>query len=177
MGGDLIVESVHGTGATFVALIPIPDRAAVREAYGRTRSRPTRRVDSARRNVLIVDDDERILKAYARVLGRSCNVMMASDGQEAIALLSSGSSADALVTELNLPEVDGQGLYEWLVRENPELAHKTVFVAADTSRERYRTFLRHLDNHVLSKPVSANLLLSTVVKLVPDTSTGDASPT
>jgi len=80
------------------------------------------------------------------------------------------------VTELSLPEVDGPGLYQWLARENPELAQNTVFVTADTSRERYRSFLEQLDNRVLSKPVSASLLMETLDELVPPISQGDASP-
>jgi CheY-like chemotaxis protein len=160
LGGDLIVESVHGTGATFISLLPIPDHVTVRNAYLRGRRPMMQSSAPPRRSVLVVDDDERILKAYARVLGRSCNVMMASDGQEAIDLLSSGSTADALVTELSLPDVDGQKLYEWVLREAPELAGKTVFVAAEATRERYKGFLGRISNRVLVKPVTANSLMT-----------------
>ncbi len=159
LGGDLIVESVHGTGATFIAFVPIPDHATIREAYLHARgpSQHPRAVE--RRNVLVVDNDERILKAYARVLGRSCNVMIASDGQEAIDLLRSGSKADALVTELSLPDVDGQSLFEWLQQKEPALAERTVFVAAEATRERYKTFLGCVNNRVLTKPITASTLL------------------
>ncbi len=167
IGGDLIVDSLYGMGATFVVLAPIPTRAEMRAAYRGTRLGPARIVPAQRRSVLIVDDDERILKAYARVLGRSCNVLLASDGQEAIDLLRSGSTVDAVVTELSLPEVDGRALYEWLVETKGQLAERTVFVVADEARERYRGFLGGLDNPVLSKPVTANLLLSTLDELVP----------
>jgi two-component system cell cycle sensor histidine kinase/response regulator CckA len=156
--GDLIVESVHGEGATFIVLLPLPDSATLRSAYLRGRANTVHSQPPRRRTVLVVDDDERILKAYARVLGTACDVLMASDGQEAIDLLSSGSNADALVTELSLPEVDGPSLYEWVCRERPELADRTVFVSAAATRERYREFLSTRRNKMLLKPVTANSL-------------------
>jgi signal transduction histidine kinase/ActR/RegA family two-component response regulator len=158
LGGDLIVESVHGSGATFIALLPLPDHVTFRNAFLRNQGAAVRQAPTVRRTVLVVDDDDRILKAYSRMLGSSFDVMMARDTQEAIDLLSSGSSADALVTELSLPDVDGRALFEWLARERPELAAATVFVTADATRERYATFLSEIENSVLTKPVAANEL-------------------
>ncbi len=166
MGGDLLVESVHGTGATFVVLLPIPDKETMRAAFLNT-SRISNPPPSIRRtSVLLIDDDQRVLKAYARLLGRTCNIITASDGQEAIDLLSSGSSADAVITELNLPEVDGESFYRWAAKENPRLAARTVFVAADATRERYSSFVRELKNPVLTKPVNASALLEALEKAV-----------
>src|SRR5207248_2036931 len=108
---DLIVESVHGAGATFIALLPLPDHMSVRNAYLQNRDHTVRRASAERRTVLVVDDDERILKAYARMFASSCDVIMAGDGREAIELLSSGSNADSLVTELSLPDIDGKQLF------------------------------------------------------------------
>ncbi len=161
LGGDLIVESVHGSGATFILLLPIPDYASVRSAYLRQRGgAAVRPRPVVKRTVLIVDDDERVLSAYARALGRACDVLMASDGREAIDLLSSGSNPDAIVSELAMPEADGKALYEWLERERPELAARTVFVSAETTQQQYESFISKLPNCVLPKPVTAGALLS-----------------
>lgn len=165
LGGDLIVESVHGSGATFIALLPLPDHRTMRKAYLQTQRPPVRHPLRRRHTVLVVDDDERILKAYARMLGTSCDVIMASDGQEAIDLLGSGSTPDALVTELCLPEIDGQALLEWLRRERPTLATRTVFVTSDANRERYREFLERASTAVLVKPVSASELWTALGQL------------
>ena len=166
MGGDLMVTSVHGDGATFIAVIPLPDIAAMREALQRSMVRvsPPRRRERA--SVLFVDDDNQILRAYSRALGKECNVLLAGDGQEAIDLLSSGSAPDAVVTELALPEADGPTLYRWLCKERPGLAKKTVFVTADSTTVRYESFLRNLDNQVLLKPVNASSLRSAIDSVV-----------
>jgi CheY-like chemotaxis protein len=161
LGGDLIVESVHGSGATFIMLLPIPDYASVRTAYLHGRDSPAlRETRMLRRTVLLVDDDEHVLSAYARALGRSCDVLLAGDGREAIDLLRSGSNADALVTELELPEVDGKELYEWVLRERPALARRTVFVSAQATLQRYDAFVSELSNRILVKPVTSSALLS-----------------
>ena len=176
LGGDLIVESVHGSGATFIALLPLPDHATMRKAYLQNRDAAVRRPLSKRHTVLVIDDDERILKAYARMLASSCDVIMASDGQEAIDLLSSGSTPDAVVTEVALPDVDGRALFEWLRRERPALAARTVFVTSEATRERYRSFLAEALNGTLTKPVSANELWAALANLVNKRSTSSRPP-
>jgi signal transduction histidine kinase/ActR/RegA family two-component response regulator len=176
LGGDLIVESVHGSGATFIALLPLPDHATMRKAYLQNRDAAVRRPLNKRHTVLVVDDDERILKAYARMLATSCDVIMASDGQEAIDLLSSGSTPDAVVTELSLPDVDGRALFEWLRRERPALAARTVFITSEATRERYRAFLAEALNGTLTKPVSANELWAALANLVSQRPTSSRPP-
>lgn len=153
MGGDLIVESVHGEGATFIALLPLPRQLAAHPSHPSPRS-----LVPPRQTVLLVDDDPRVLKAYTRLLASGCDVLTARDGQEAIELLSSGSRADAVVTELSLPELDGQALFNWIRQQMPTLAFRTVFVSCDVTRERYQEFLSKLPNSVLTKPVSADAL-------------------
>jgi signal transduction histidine kinase/ActR/RegA family two-component response regulator len=166
LGGDLIVESVHGSGATFIALVPLPDHATMRAAYLKDREVGARQPLNKRYSLLVVDEDERILKAYVRMLSSSCDVLTARDGQEAIELLSSGSCPDALVTELSLPELDGEQLFEWLRRERPQLASRTVFVSAETTREEHRQFLEETGHRALTKPVSANQLWEALASLV-----------
>jgi signal transduction histidine kinase/ActR/RegA family two-component response regulator len=177
LGGDLIVESVHGSGATFILLLPIPDYASVRRAYLRQHSGTTMLAAPAiRRTVLVVDDDDRVLSAYARSLGRSCDVLMASDGREAIELLSSGSQPDALVSELALPEADGKVLLEWLARERPELAQRTIFVSSETTQQQYEAFLSQLPNCVLTKPVTASALLTALNEVAEAQPTSGSQP-
>jgi signal transduction histidine kinase/ActR/RegA family two-component response regulator len=177
LGGDLIVESVHGSGATFILLLPIPDYASVRRAYLRQHTATvTPSQPSPKRTVLVVDDDDRVLSAYARALGRSCEVLMASDGREAIELLSSGSQPDAVVCELALPEVDGKALLEWLERERPELARRTVFVSSETTQQQYEGFLNELANCVLTKPVSASALLTALNEVAEAHPTSGSQP-
>jgi signal transduction histidine kinase/CheY-like chemotaxis protein len=163
MGGQLIVESDFGEGATFLLFLPLPASpvAAISEPPSEPRATPH---PSRRPVVLAVDDDERVLRAYARALRERYDVLLASDGQEAIDLLRSGSHADAVVTDLEMPEVDGRGLFAWLLRERPELARRLVFVTAIPL-----TASEGRDGPaVLLKPVPHDLLLRTCADLIGD---------
>jgi CheY-like chemotaxis protein len=160
LAGDLIVESVHGSGATFILLLPIPDPASARAASVPRRTRLSKGPPPPfKRTVLVVDDDERVLRAYARTLGRACEVLTARDAREAVELLSSGSQPDAVISELSLPEMDGEQLFEWLEQERPELAKRTIFVSSETTQQQYAAFLNAHPNRVLTKPMSEGALL------------------
>lgn len=157
LGGELLAESKPGEGATFVVFIPRAGPEAIRSARV-VREVPA--LSAARRAaVLVVDDDERVLRALARVLRERYDVLLAVDGTEAIDLLRSGSHADAIVCDVSMPEVDGRALYEWLLAERPDLAARTLFVTAGARSPEDDTFLRKSNRPVLDKPVSREALL------------------
>jgi signal transduction histidine kinase/CheY-like chemotaxis protein len=162
LDGDLIVESVHGVGATFIALIPLPDKQAIRDAYLYSSPSISITAITERATIMVVDDDERVLRAYSRVLRNGYDVILASDGQEAIDLLSSGSRPDVLISDLLLPEVDGVELFQWLESQRPTLARATIFVSAATTVPHYAEFCQKLSNPILEKPVSKERLLSAI---------------
>jgi CheY-like chemotaxis protein/two-component sensor histidine kinase len=167
IGGDLLVESVHGDGATFVALVPRPDRRDLYEAYRRTSSisvpqskpRPDRRV-------LVVDADDRVLRAFARTLDASYDVLLARDGQEAIDLLQSGSHADVIVADVSLPEMSGIQLYGWLMKERPGLSPHVIFVTGEEQKRPSPVVETGLP--VLQKPVSRTELLAAIGAVLGD---------
>ena len=95
-------------------------------------------------------------------------MLTARDGQEAIELLSSGSNADVVVLELDLPEVDGIELFEWLEAHQPELAKRIVIATAAQDRERFGEFLRQRSLTVLNKPFRADALLNAIERFAPN---------
>ena len=160
LGGDLLVESVHGEGATFIALIPRPSRREL------ARARPPR-VEAAppptraqHDRVLVVDADERVLRAFARALEQRHDVLLARDADEAIDLLASGSQADVVVADVAPPDAPGLALFPWLQRERPALARAVLFTTpADQSGP---PSIVETGLPVLPKPVSRDALLAAV---------------
>lgn len=172
LGGDLLVESVHGVGATFVIIVRRPIRAefiAAMQQAARLRQAPARR--EQRIAVLAVDEDERILKAYSTSLREHCDVLLAADGQEAIELLSSGSVADVVISDLAMSAVDGRALLAWLTEHQPALATRTIFITTDPPPE-YASFIQGIDNTVLNKPVTRAGLLREIQKAMGLASSG-----
>jgi CheY-like chemotaxis protein len=158
VGGDLVAESVHGEGATFVMIIPTSGR----------RSEPAPQVprDSVRPgehpvrpSVLVVEDDERILRNIALSLRGRYDVMLAVDGQEAIDLLSSGSVPDAVLSDVSMPVLGGAELHEWLAEHRPALASRTLFMTASSdSADAVRA--GRSGRPVLEKPLTRERLLA-----------------
>lgn len=127
LGGALFAESELGEGSTFALLVPLAPASEVSRARAASLA-PA--VAPNRGRVLLVDDDERVLRSCARLLGESYDVLVASDGAEAIAMLESGSTADVVVTDVAMPDVGGRELHRWLLAERPALAAATIFVTA-----------------------------------------------
>jgi signal transduction histidine kinase/CheY-like chemotaxis protein len=159
LGGDLLVDSIYGEGATFLITVPVPAKAAVQEAE-RRRRRVT--PHQHRLGILIVDEDPRLLRAYSRALSPLHNVIIATDGREAAELLSSGSEVDVVISELALPELDGKGLLEWLGGNRPELVQRTVFVTGHDQAHPYQRFLEESGREVLIKPVQRAKLMEAI---------------
>lgn len=156
MGGQLLVESEYGHGATFLIFLPLgkPATASVQPAqaqwvpssYGR------------RAVILAVDDDERVLRAYARALRDRYDVLLATDGQEAIDMLSSGSHADAVLTDMQMTDIGGRQLLQWLQTERPALVKRVVVATAIPMSEQDEAQIRGTCGAVLYKPVSYDAL-------------------
>jgi signal transduction histidine kinase/CheY-like chemotaxis protein len=168
LGGDLTVDSVYGDGATFLCFLPIPTAVAV-DNVSRRRDTTIRRqsvAPTAMRSVLVVDDDERVLRAYVRLLHPLHRLLIAQDGSDAIELLESGSAPDAVVLELDLPRSDGRQLLDWLAEHRPELRRRSLIVTAAANRKQYESFLRDYDGSVLHKPVHGNELLEEIGRVL-----------
>jgi signal transduction histidine kinase len=168
LGGELSVESVYGDGATFLCLIPIPSREMLREAFLR-KDRPTPPLPgfrAAQHSVLVVEDDERLLRSYVRLLNPLHHLLIARDAKDAIELLASGSAPNAIVLELDLPGADGRELLAWLEQQRPELYSRVLIVTSAASKAQYEPFLQKHRGPVLHKPVSGEQLLGELAQLL-----------
>jgi hypothetical protein len=159
MGGDLLVESVHGEGATFVLLLPRATDAEVRAATLRARVIPAARDATRRIAVMVVSDHDHLVRAYSRVLGRHYDLLLAADPHEAIEMIASGSRADVLLVDV--PNRDASALHEWLVSDRPELAARTVYVADDPPALREARGIQSTTT-VLTKPTPTAMLVRAI---------------
>lgn len=111
-------------------------------------------MDSPRR-VLVIDDDEGVRSAFARVLIREgYSVQVAASAEQALAQVEQ-TRPDAILLDLKMPMINGVG-FLYRLRQNP--ANQDVAVAMITGErsldEATLTDLRTLSAQVWYKPLS-----------------------
>ena len=117
-------------------------------------------------NILIVDDDPPILRGLKRAIdaiGNDHSVLTAAHGGDAQDILGSGE-ADFVITDLQMPKVDGFQLLAWMQKHTPHVP-ALVMTAFGTADNRDR--LRNLGStECLPKPVDPELLLGEIDRLL-----------
>lgn len=72
--------------------------------------------------VLVVDDDADVLDVIASMLEElGCDVVRASSGAEALDTLTGNKKISILITDINMPSMDGHELAERAIRIRPKL--------------------------------------------------------
>jgi len=117
-GGAIQVESERGRGSTFRVFLRSGEEQGSKAG---DRSEPGAATGSGL--VLLAEDEESVRRATARMLrAGGYEVLAASDGAEALRLgRQNASRLAALVTDVDMPRLDGVGLARRLLRERPSL--------------------------------------------------------
>ena len=149
-GGKIELRSPDTGGACFRLHLPIiageDGPATVEDNVPSTTSLRGRRI-------LVAEDEPTVLELFARLLtAEGAQVVVAQDGQEAWDRLAS-EEFDLVVTDLRMPNVSGQQLFEKVSAERPELLNRFVFSTGDLARQETLAFLEGLPNRILVKPL------------------------
>lgn len=150
-GGRIHAQSPPGKGALFTVELPIVAGTAQR-AEGEPSPEEAAPATGPRRRILVVDDEENIRKLLSGILSMDGHAVdTAKNGVQALERLS-GGRYDLLITDIKMPEMDGQALYQRLREVDADLARRTVFITGDTVSPETRVFLQNVHNPCLSKP-------------------------
>ncbi len=104
--------------------------------------------------VLLVDDSLSVRKIVSTMLGRlGATVTTAGDGQEALELILTGHSFDALITDLEMPRLSGFELVDEL-RRRPSFAQLPIAMLTTRASDKHREFAMSLGvSEYFSKPI------------------------
>ncbi|MBI4617497.1 MAG: response regulator [Planctomycetes bacterium] len=134
--------------------------------FMRENSIPLERLDRAKRRILIVDDDPRILDLLKAIFEE--------EGDWEIRLVSRGFDAglakefrpDCILLDIMLPDIDGRKVCSYL-RQSPELATvKIIAISGYISQGGFQDLLAQGFDDFLVKPFSNEELVGKVRKLV-----------
>jgi CheY-like chemotaxis protein len=142
-------------------------RASIERAYDiamipRSTVTGTAGVTPPRRRVLVVDNEPSISVVVHRILGEEYELCDAVDAQDAIALISIVPRFDAILCDLLMPRLSGQGLYQHLLTKDAPLARRIVFITGAASLPDVQSFLSSVSNVVLQKPFTRAALYGAV---------------
>ena len=154
--GKMWVESQPGQGATFFFDLPLLDckgEALVEpEALAADAVAPAAAVAPTGQRLLIVDDEPDIAQLLEMILaGAGYEIQTAGNGTDALRVLGD-EDFDAVLSDIMMPELDGQELYHRIREIKPDLAKRMIFVTGDTLNSTTRDFLNATGNLFLSKP-------------------------
>jgi DNA-binding response OmpR family regulator len=110
--------------------------------------------------ILIVDDEPKVRRIMQLALERpGYEVTTATNGETALVELRS-SLPDALITDIEMPRMNGRELCEAIHQEFP---HRTfpIFVITSLTEREHRLWTSAMrDIHFLEKPISVRMLLA-----------------
>lgn len=88
------------------------------------------------KNILIIEDDDFLQGLEATKIKKSgYEVMIASNGQDAIKIIESKQKIDLILLDLLLPDMNGFEILE-KIRQNPELSNIPVIIFSNLNEEK-----------------------------------------
>ncbi|WP_240623925.1 hybrid sensor histidine kinase/response regulator [Ahniella affigens] len=155
---ELVLQSTPGRGSVFSVRVPI---ATVRTRKPATVT-PEREILPATR-VLVVDNDRAVLNGMAALLTRwSCTVHLASDAEQAAAILRE-HEVDLLMLDFHLD--DGQNGLALRSRLGPPWSERAAIVITADHSEAVQAAVTEAGCHLLYKPVRPLALKSLMSRL------------
>lgn len=166
-GGQISVRTESGRGTALDVEIPVrADQAAQSDDV----PPPAMESNGGGKMILVVDDEEIILGLLQEILtSEGHRVDTARNGLEALHKIRR-KSYDMVMSDLRMPGMDGEELYEKVAEEVPELLDRMVFTTGDIVSPGIQEFLKRTGNRFLSKPFSLDEVLETLNHL------GDRDP-
>ena len=112
--------------------------------------------------VLVIDDEELVIRSFARVLGRDHHVTALLCAKDALCRMASGETWDVILCDMQMPDLDGAQFLEQLERVRPELTSRLVFITGGAFTPRMQSFLERNTRPIVLKPVEPDALRAVV---------------
>jgi CheY-like chemotaxis protein len=159
MDGELTVDSTVGKGTTFRVVLPIASQAAIEEAAP---SAEPISVPGRRGRILVVDDEEIVLRSVQRLLSKEHDVVAVVKAKAALSLCADGETFDVILCDLMMPDMTGMDLHGELSRVAPKQAGRMIFMTGGAFTAKAWNFLADPAREHVEKPFSPTTLRAVV---------------
>ncbi len=168
-GGSIRLDNAPDGGAMFTVILPLKamDAAAIQADAPALPATPQRRV-------LVIDDECDVADVLAAMLRQQGDAVdIALSGGAALSQLRQ-ASYDVVLSDLRMPGLDGEKLFQLLSAEQPTLASRLGFITGDAMGSNAQRFLARSGRPYLEKPIAPADLSKLVAEIAG--TTGPASP-
>ncbi len=116
--------------------------------------------------ILVLDDE----KSIAEMLGEMLDLLgykstLCMTGAQALEMIDQ-QEFDAVISDFRMPVMNGRQFYEAVMKKNPDLARRIVFLTGDLVNEETQAFLKSTGNPHLAKPFNLARVKATVAQAI-----------
>lgn len=115
-------------------------------------------------SILIAEDNEMIAELVASLLGREGNIDVVHDGTDALERIES-KFYKLIVSDINMPHMDGFTLYERCERKFPGIGSRFLFISGNLSPEKIG-YLEKRNISYLAKPMAIKELREIAARIL-----------
>lgn len=168
-GGIIRFDSKEGQGSVFQLSLPEDTGLAVSRP---TPSQPVVKVmpdepkNLTRARVLVIAHEKELLSALQRLLAPHHEVMIAAGGKAGLAVIKNDQSFDTVISELTMPAIDGEMIYEYIQNVAPKLLNNIILLVDDMSTAQLGRFMPSMSERMLVKPVQGDTMLNLIEAIV-----------
>ncbi len=112
--------------------------------------------------IMIVDDEDGIRDLFAMLFGKNYRTTCASNGRDALDLLEQWHS-DVIITDIDMPYMNGIELYEQLLQKDKTIADRMIFM---TGNDRHIPYFQMHNLKYFMKPFKIDMLRALVDSLI-----------
>jgi CheY-like chemotaxis protein len=117
--------------------------------------------------ILLVEDNDLLANALRRVLKRrGGDVVRVVDGAAAREALETGDHFDIVLSDVDMPRLDGLGLLHWIRAHRSDLVRRCIFTTGEPDAVAAREIGRSHVHPVFSKPVDHESLFALIGAIV-----------
>lgn len=182
-GGTICVESEENRGSEFIVTLPIDRSYFKEEQIDEEAVLPVQKMityeegataeadadaasgKSKQHTLLVVEDNEELLRLMVRLLRRDYNVITAENGREAVTI-ADNEEVDLIVTDVMMPVMDGIELCKY-VKNKLEISHIPVLLLTAKNKEEDRAEAYEVGaDAFISKPFNLTVLHARIRNLL-----------